>query len=238
MTEVDRNIISSLISQPALKTHSRIKQKSEVDKLRSKELEKIEEGDVKGTIRLAASDDTLAPFSPTTFEALKLKHPPRSNSVPNTQNPESPSEAMSKKHLVLDVPMISAAVISFPNGSAGGVDGLRPQHLKDVPVVVYSPSCGLSSKHSVTSSTYTIFQHLSGGKDSSYREDSLYRSITVCISKERWHCKANCSRLPTSATHRKGCQQICHSKMYRIIVSISTRIWCEKWMRSCLHAAT
>ena len=36
--------------------------------------------------------------------------------------------------------MISAAVKSFPNGSAGGVDGLRPQHLKDM----LSPSCGLS----------------------------------------------------------------------------------------------
>ena len=36
--------------------------------------------------------------------------------------------------------MISAAVKSFPNGSAGGVDGLRPQHLK----YMLSPSCGLS----------------------------------------------------------------------------------------------
>ena len=84
---------------------------------------------MKGAIRLAASDDTLAPFSPTTFEALKLKHPPRSISVPSTQNSESLYEAHS---LVLDVSMISAAVKSFPNGSAGGVDGLRPQHLKDV----------------------------------------------------------------------------------------------------------
>ena len=132
------SIISSPISQPALKTHSRIKQKSEVDKLRSKVSEKIEERDVKGCIRLAASDDTLAPFSPTTFEALKLEHLPRFNSVPITQNSESPSEAHS---LVLDVPMIFAAVKSFPNGSAGGVDGLRSQHLKEM----LSPSCGFRS---------------------------------------------------------------------------------------------
>ena len=171
------SIISSPKSQPALKTHSRIKQKSEVDKLRSKVSEKIEEGDVKGAIRLTASDDTLAPFSPTTFEALKLKHPPRSISIPSTQNSESPSEA---HFLVLDVPVISAAVKSFPNGSVGGVDGLRPQHLKDM----LSPSCGFSSTLLLTE--LTCFSNIClEGRIPVIVRPVFGRCITLCFSEER-----------------------------------------------------
>ena len=36
---------------------------------------KLEEGDFKGTVRLASSEDTLAPFNEATFEALKKRHP-------------------------------------------------------------------------------------------------------------------------------------------------------------------
>ena len=43
---------------------------------------KLEDGEVRGAIRLAASDDTLAPFTDATVEELKLKHPPR---AANTQ---------------------------------------------------------------------------------------------------------------------------------------------------------
>ena len=37
---------------------------------------KIEDGDVRGAIRLARSEDTLAEFSDETFAALQAKHPP------------------------------------------------------------------------------------------------------------------------------------------------------------------
>ena len=36
---------------------------------------KLEEGDFKGAVRLASSEDTLAPLNEATLEALKKKHP-------------------------------------------------------------------------------------------------------------------------------------------------------------------
>ena len=38
---------------------------------------KLEEGDFRGAVRLACSDDTLAPMNEPTFEALQEKHPSR-----------------------------------------------------------------------------------------------------------------------------------------------------------------
>ena len=40
--------------------------------------EKIEDGDVCGAIRLAASEDHLAPVNSTTLAALQAKHPSKS----------------------------------------------------------------------------------------------------------------------------------------------------------------
>ena len=37
--------------------------------------EKVEEGDFKGAVRLASSDDTLAPMCEATFQALLERHP-------------------------------------------------------------------------------------------------------------------------------------------------------------------
>ena len=87
---------------------------------------KLEDGDIRGAIRLAASDDTLAPFDDVTAEALRFKHPSRaaSDSPPPTPNNDS--------CLTLQQADILAAIKSFMPGSAGGLDGLRPQHLKDL----------------------------------------------------------------------------------------------------------
>ncbi len=43
---------------------------------------KLEEGDFRGAVRLASSDDTLAPMSEETYQALLERHPsPHANSV-------------------------------------------------------------------------------------------------------------------------------------------------------------
>lgn len=36
---------------------------------------RLEEGDIGGAIRLASSDETIAPFDDVTAEALRVKHP-------------------------------------------------------------------------------------------------------------------------------------------------------------------
>ena len=86
---------------------------------------KLEEGDVKGAIRILASNDSLAPANATTLDSLRALHPP------------APAN-LRKLPLVAVPPILAtandvrAAILSFPHGSAAGPDGLRPQHLKDL----------------------------------------------------------------------------------------------------------
>ena len=91
---------------------------------------KLEEGDFKGAVRLASSDDTLAPINEATFEALLERHPPP---PPDSIIP-SMEEVMQGRGspMVVTEGEILQAIRSFPRGSAGGPDGLRPQHLKDM----------------------------------------------------------------------------------------------------------
>ncbi len=87
---------------------------------------KIEEGDFRGAIRLVSSADTLADYSDETYKALCSKHPP---AHPNSYIPPDPNTSASDVPEVSNVDVLRA-VKSFPNGSAGGPDKLRPQHLK------------------------------------------------------------------------------------------------------------
>ncbi len=88
---------------------------------------KIEQGDFRGAVRIASSDDRLAPHSSETLSALQDKHPPphRDTTIPPSPNP-GPSCPR------VDPSSIARAIRSFPNGSAGSPDRLRPQHLKDL----------------------------------------------------------------------------------------------------------
>ena len=94
--------------------------------------EKLEDGDVRGAIRLAASDDAMAPHDEKTLIALRLKHPPRR---------VAPSGVPTNSHNTvnsLPLPLVVAerdikdAIKSLAAGFAGGVDGMRPHHLKDL----------------------------------------------------------------------------------------------------------
>ena len=88
---------------------------------------KLEEGDFKGAVRLACSEDSFADMNDTTYSILKEKHPdPPPDSVISPL-PEDLICAIS-----VSPEEVSKAIRSFPNGSAGGPDGLRPQHLKDM----------------------------------------------------------------------------------------------------------
>ena len=50
------------------------------DNLAARVLSKLEDCDIRGDIRLAASDDTMASFNDVTTEALRSKHPARAAS--------------------------------------------------------------------------------------------------------------------------------------------------------------
>ncbi|ESO02492.1 hypothetical protein HELRODRAFT_161767 [Helobdella robusta] len=85
----------------------------------------IEQGNLSSAVRLVCSPEGLAESSPATFDKLCSIHPkiPVDRRVFPALTPTagcvSPAEVL-------------RAVKSFKNGSSGGLDGLRPQHLKDV----------------------------------------------------------------------------------------------------------
>ena len=99
---------------------------SSVDRLRSVVSQRLEEGDFRGAIRIASSDSSIAVPSSVTLQALRDKHPPS----PVDFNP--PSDFPTVDHVCVSEVEVSSAICSFPCGSAGGPDGLRPQHLKDM----------------------------------------------------------------------------------------------------------
>ena len=88
---------------------------------------KLGEGDFRGAVRIACSDSRLAEVNDTTFEALKRKHPAV---CPDSSFPPAPPQEDVDDIFAISEEMIICAIRSFPAGSAGGPDGLRPQHLK------------------------------------------------------------------------------------------------------------
>ena len=89
-------------------------------------LSMLEEGDYKGAVRLTCSSDSILPLNEETMTALKAKHPaPHPNScVP------PPPEGTAPCCIVTDEE-VAQTICSFPCGSAGGLDGIRPQHLRN-----------------------------------------------------------------------------------------------------------
>jgi len=78
-------------------------------------------------VRLASSNDTLAPFDDETLSGLQSKHPP---SPPDLEFPEQPDD--SSEVLSVSCAVVARAIRSFKAGSAGGLDRLRPQHFKEL----------------------------------------------------------------------------------------------------------
>jgi len=109
--------------------------------------EKLEEGDFKGAVRLACSEDSIADKSDVTFAALKENRPPN----PNSSIPSPPDRSVPL--LTVSMEDVAQAIKSFPNGSAGGPDGLRPQHLKDM---INSSNVEASSLLTALASFFTL----------------------------------------------------------------------------------
>ena len=88
---------------------------------------KLEEGDISGAVRIASSEDTLAELNEEALSALRAKHPPQ---PPSSCFPLAPAVNTSLPFLA-EVEIVQA-IRYFPSNSAGGPDGLRPQHLVDL----------------------------------------------------------------------------------------------------------
>jgi hypothetical protein len=86
----------------------------------------LEDGNLAAAIRILCSEENPAVPSLVSFHSLQTKHPPESLDISSLPIPSRTG------HLVVSENEVKKAVLSFPAGSAGGPDGLRPQHLKDL----------------------------------------------------------------------------------------------------------
>ncbi|XP_029657562.1 uncharacterized protein LOC115231754 [Octopus sinensis] len=87
---------------------------------------KLMQGDVSGAVRVISSNTPVAPPSEAVYLELCHKHPSAPENLRLTSNPCS-----------ADVPHttnseVSAALSSFPLSSSGGIDGIKPIHLRDL----------------------------------------------------------------------------------------------------------
>ena len=87
---------------------------------------KLNDADISGALRVLSSEDTVAVPSAEVLDILRSKHP---GEAEDAAFPDPPDPSKVPDDVTVD--KIMAAIQSFPNGSAGGIDCLRPQHLKD-----------------------------------------------------------------------------------------------------------
>jgi hypothetical protein len=88
---------------------------------------KVADFDIKGAVKLLSSDDSLASFNEDVAEELKKKHPSPSRELffPDAFKTGDFS-------LIVNEQNVREAINSFPAGSSPGLDGMRPQYLKDI----------------------------------------------------------------------------------------------------------
>uniref|UniRef100_A0A8D9A467 Uncharacterized protein n=1 Tax=Cacopsylla melanoneura TaxID=428564 RepID=A0A8D9A467_9HEMI len=98
----------------------------DVKKKRKKELtleqrveKKIEDFDTKGALRIITSNDTVAPVNDENYEKLIAMHPSPSRDI---ELPLPPNDT--SIYLQATEKMVLNAILSFPNGSSAGIDGI------------------------------------------------------------------------------------------------------------------
>lgn len=126
-------------------------------------LSKFEDFDIRGVVRIASSDDTLAEVNDENYTKLLNMDPapsrpldmldPVTDETPNFQTNENE---------------VLKAISSFRNGSASGIDGLSPQHLKDLT----SKSAGDSGRKLLVAVTKLVNMMLKG---------QVNKSILKCL---------------------------------------------------------
>ena len=130
LTATIRNRISSFSAAglPTSAANSRqVKRHATGDfKLSQAVAAKLEDGNVRAAVRLLMSEDSPVEPSIESLAKLQEKHP-RASVIAEDLPSSSQLQSLS-----VDESEVRRAVLSFPAGSAGGPDGLRPQHIRDL----------------------------------------------------------------------------------------------------------
>jgi hypothetical protein len=89
---------------------------------------KLEDGNVRAALRIISSDDKPADNNEAVYRQLVERHP----SAAPDRAPVSDHLPGNIINLQVTEKEVMHAIRSFPSGSAGGPDGLRPQHVLDM----------------------------------------------------------------------------------------------------------
>ena len=101
--------------------------KSDADSARAAAIStKLEEGNITAAVMILWSDDSPADFSSSNLDRLRGKHPSEHAGARPSANP------MEKPALQVSEIAVLKVVRSFPAGSTGVSDGIRPQHLLEL----------------------------------------------------------------------------------------------------------
>ena len=87
---------------------------------------KVEDGNIKAAIRLMCSEEKPATDVKATYEKLLERHPRPPLNRKQAHSPDDISAIQVSEYEVI------SAIRSFPAGSSGGPDGVRPQHIMDL----------------------------------------------------------------------------------------------------------
>lgn len=107
-------------------THTAVKKPDAATLLANAVSAKIEDGNLRAAIRIMCSEDKPAPSSDNVYAQLLDKHPAPSSERSPMPDPQPTAAVQMTEADVL------RAVRSFPAGSAGGPDGVRPQHILEM----------------------------------------------------------------------------------------------------------
>jgi hypothetical protein len=131
---VNKNIDAFLLKEDVsqkLPIKKKVRQKKETDslkRLKNVVCEKIDMGNISGAMRMLLADDSIAPDNTETFANLLEKHPARTaDRISLGSNSAPPQSEIEISHEVL-----IKCIQSFPPDSSAGIDGLRPQHVKEM----------------------------------------------------------------------------------------------------------
>jgi len=87
---------------------------------------KLEDGNIRPSVRIVCSDEKPALNNDATLDALRQRHPPASANRTEVPDPSTFNALSVTGHDIIK------AIRSFLAGSAAGPDGIRPQHLLDL----------------------------------------------------------------------------------------------------------
>jgi len=158
---------------------------------------KIEDGNIRGAIRIMCSEDTPARNTDSVHAQLVDKHPAPPldrGSVPDPQ--PTVAVEMTEEEVI-------HTVCSFPPGSEGGPDGVRPQHILEM---ISCRESGPELRSALTGFVNCLLQ----GHIHPQVSPVLFWWQLDCTAKEIQRNTSYCGRLYSASHCRQMCQQLCH----------------------------